>query len=125
MQLSITTHCKERYVERVNGGNPVDIVTILQKISAGKDITNKVLDDAPRYILYLYERYEECGLTVIKNDDIIFILKRKEGTYNTFSVLTCYKDVNFLEQFKNTSMPRAEIYIKIRLKKAELKKKKR
>ena len=124
MKLWITNHCKERYRERISNGEPVDVVKILQQISKGKDITNIVFDEAPRYILYLHEEYGEVGQTIIKADGIIFLLKKKEGT-DTFAVLTCFKDENYLAQFKNTSMPRAEIYIRIKLIKAKNKQNKK
>lgn len=125
MQLWITNHCKERYAERINNNIPVDVVVILKSITSGKDITNKVLEEAPRYLLYLYQKYNEFGLTIIKTDNIIYILKKKEGTFNTYTALTCYKDDNYLSQFKNTVMSRSEIYIRIKILKAEIKKNKK
>jgi hypothetical protein len=125
MNLNITNHCKDRYIERVNNGQQVDIMVIIKSIISGRDITNKVLEEAPRYLLYLYEKYREFGLTIIKSGDIIYTLKKKDGTYNTYLVITCYKDVNYLSQFKNTSMSRDEIYIRIKQIKNEIKKNKK
>ncbi len=119
MKIWITNHCKERYVERVNEGRCTDVVDILKAISSGKDITNKVLDDAPRYILYLYEKYNEFKLTIIKNNNVIFILRKKDDVYHA---ITCFKDENYLSMYKNTSMSRADIYLKIRLLKSKIKK---
>ena len=124
MKLIITNHCKERYVERINNGEFIDIVIILKLISSGKDITNKIYDEVPRYILYLYEKYGELGQRIILSSDIIFILRKKEGTFDTYIVLTCYKNENHLSQFKNTSLSREEIFIRIKLAKSKNKKNK-
>jgi hypothetical protein len=117
MNLWITNHCKERYVERVTNGIPVDVVSILKNISAGKDITDKIYTEAPRYILYLYEKYGELGQKILLHDNVIYILKKKEGTFETYSVLTCFRNEKYLEQFKNTAMARDEIYIRIKFAK--------
>ncbi len=123
MSLWITSHCKKRYVERINDGKPVDVIEILKAVSSGKDITDKIYTEAPRYILYLYEEYGGLGLKIVSNGDIIFILKKKEGTEKMFSVITCFKNINYLKQFKETSMSREDIFIKIKIAKSNLKKK--
>lgn len=118
MKFWLTKHSKDRYVERIlNGLNTVDNlnVTILKQISAGIDITNKVYDECPRYILYLYEQYGELGLTIIKSGNVLFITKKRKGTYNLYDVVTCYlEDGNYLRQFKNTALSREMIFIKIK-----------
>lgn len=117
MKFFITKHAKQRYIERVNNGLHIDdnvIYTMLDKIKAGKDITTKIYDDIPRYILFLYEKYKELGQTIIKSDDIIFITKKREGANHLYDVITCYIDNNYLSQFKNTSLRREEIFIKIK-----------
>ncbi len=121
MKLWVTNHCKERYIERITDGVPVDVVSILKKVASGKDITDKLYTEAPRYILYLYEKYGELGQRILLHDNVIYILKKKEGTLETFSVLTCFKNEKYLEQFKNTVMPREEIYIRIKLAKKKSK----
>lgn len=117
MKIWITAHCKDRFKERISLGVNTDVVDILKLVSSGKDITNKVLDDAPRYILYLHEKYGEFGQKIIKNGDIIFILKRTENVPDGYTVLTCYKDTNYLSQFINSAMPRKEIYMQIKIAK--------
>lgn len=125
MRFWLTHHCKIRYVERVlNGNNNMENlnVTILKDISAGTDITSKVYDETPRYILYLYEKYKELGITIIRNKNILFIARKRKGTYNLYDVLTCYvDDGNYLRQFKNTALSREEIFLKIKLTKTKLK----
>jgi len=116
-KLWITKHCKERYEERINNGLSIDILLVLQNVYNAKDITNKVLEEAPRYILYLYEKYGEFGQKILKNNDTIFILKRKHDEKDTWNVITCYKDNNYLSQYKNTTMSRKEIYIRIKMEK--------
>jgi len=125
MKFWLTQHSKERYVERIlNGLNNIDNlnVTILKQMSAGVDITNKVYDDCPRYILFLYEKYKQLGLTIIKSDNVLFICKKRKGTYDLYDVLTCYfDDGKFLRQFKNTALSREEIFLKIKMIKSKLK----
>lgn len=124
MKIWITEHCKDRYAERVMNGKRTDVINIVNTVIEGKDITNKILDSVPRYILYLYEKYGEFGQKIIQNGDIIFILKRKDGTIDTFNVLTCYvdKDLNHFNQYKNTNLSRKEIYIRIIELKRKMKK---
>lgn len=125
MKFWLTQHSKERYVERIlNGLNNLDNlnVTILKQMSAGIDITNKVYDECPRYILFLYEKYKELGLTIIKSDNVLFICKKRKGTYDLYDVLTCYfDDGKFLRQFKNSALSREEIFLKIKMIKSKLK----
>lgn len=125
MKFWLTQHSKERYVERVlNGNNLVENlnIDILRQISAGIDITNKVYDECPRYILYLYEKYKELGLKIIRSNNIIFITKKRKGTFALYDVVTCYiDDGNHLSQFKNTALSRETIFIKIKELKRTLK----
>ena len=118
MKFWLTQHSKERYVERVlNGLNTVDNlnVTILKQISAGVDITNKIYDECPRYILYLYEKYKELGLKIIKSGNVLFLTKKRKGTECLYDVITCYlENSNYLRQFKNTALSREMIFIKIK-----------
>ncbi len=122
----ISQHCRERYTERINGGVNIDsniLLTVLNKLLEGKDITNKVFDEAPRYILFLYEKYSDCKLTIIQSGEVIFICKKRPGTTNLYDVLTCYNSYKHLDQFKNTAMSRENIYIKIKQLKTQLKNK--
>lgn len=125
MKFNITHHASERYIERVRCGihsTDTNLYTeILKDLSAGKDITNKVYDEAPRYILYLYEKYKQLGLTIIHSKSTLYICKKRQGTQNLYDVLTCYSDHRYLEQFKNTVMSREEIFLKIKILKKQLK----
>ena len=121
MKLIVSKHCKERYKERISG-EYTDIITILKQISNGIDITNKIYDEVPRYILYLYEKYGELGQKIILSNNIIFILKKNENSPDLFHVITCYKNENHLEQFKNSSLSRSEIFYKISIIKKKLRK---
>jgi hypothetical protein len=125
MKFWLTQHSRERYVERIlNGLNIIDNlnVTILKKISAGVDITNKVYDECPRYILFLYEKYNQLGITIIRSENILFITKKRKGTFDLYDVLTCYyEDGNYLRQFKNTALSRDMIFLKIKMIKGKLK----
>ncbi len=116
MKFYISQHCQERWVERVNGGlnkDPHTLMSILQTINASKDITPKIFEDVPRYILYLYEKYKSCGITIMSKDNIIFIAKKRKGAEKLYDVLTCYMDNNHLDQFKNTALKRSDIFIRI------------
>jgi hypothetical protein len=116
MKFYISQHCQDRWIERVNGGLNKDshtLMTIVKTINTSKDITSKIFDDVPRYILYLYEKYKSCGITIMSKDNIIFIAKKRKGTEKLYDVLTCYMDNNHLDQFKNTSLKRSEIFIRI------------
>lgn len=121
----IGKHCIERYIERVRMGiNTADksvIGEMLETLVAGKDITQKIYDEVPRYILFLYEKYKELGLTIIESKDIIFISRKRPGTLNMYDVVTCYSAHRHLEQFKNTEMKREDIFIKIKQIKKTLK----
>lgn len=125
MKFWLTQHSKERYVERIlNGLNNFENlnVTILKQISAGANITSKVYDECPRYILYLYEKYKELGITIIRTGNVLFITKKRKGTYDLYDVLTCYcDDGKYMRQFKNTSLSRDEIFLKIKVIKSKLK----
>lgn len=118
MKYWITQHCKERYLQRVNNGLAVSndniTIEILKTIGSGKDITDSIYDKVPRYILFLHERYKECGQRVIKSGNIIFITKKREGTFNLSDVFTCFIDNDFLEKYRNSALSREEIFMKIK-----------
>lgn len=124
MKYYITKHCVERYVERINNGlnNQHNIFdTIFKILNKGKDITNIVYDKCPRYILYLYEKYQTAGQVIIESDNIIFICRKRKGTDSLYDVLTCYHKNDYLKQYINTVLTRQEIFIKINAIKKTLK----
>ena len=96
------------------------MLTLLLK---SKDITNKVYDEIPRYILYLYEKYKSANYKILLADKVIFLCQKREGTNNLYDVITCYhENSNYLSQFKTTVLSRDEIYFKIKLIKNKIKK---
>lgn len=124
MKFWITKHCKERYVERVcNGLNKFENLNIhiLKELGFGKDITNKIYDEVPRYILFLYEKYKELGQKIYTVGDTIYVLKKRAGTNDLYEVLTCYNNHNHLEQYKKSTLSREEIFMKIKEIKKKLK----
>lgn len=118
MKFWLTNHVKKRYIERVlNGLNNFENlnITILKHVSSGKDITNKVYDDCPRYILYLYEKYKQLGITIMLAGDVLYITKKRKGTYDLYDVLTCYPYTgDYLRTFKSTVLSRDMIFMKIK-----------
>lgn len=122
----LSNHCKQRYIERVNNGLHIDqntLFSMLKTIELGIDITDKVYNEIPRYILYLYEKYKTAGSRIIKTkDNIIFIVSKRKGTDNLYDVLTCYRGMQHLEQYKTSILNRGDIFIKINLIKKSLKK---
>lgn len=125
MKFWLTDHVKKRYIERVvNGVNNFENlnVSILKHISTGKDITNKVYDECPRYILFLYEKYKQLGITIMLANDVLFITKKRKGTYDLYDVLTCYPYTgDYLRTFKTSVLPREIIFMKIKEIKRKLK----
>ena len=123
MKFWITSHAISRYIERINNGLNIDnnvLLSMLKDVSSGKDITDKIYNEVPRYILYLHEKYKTCGQRIIKSGENLFIVIKREGTQNLYEVLTCFKNSdNFLEQFKTSKLTREDIFLKIK----EIKKK--
>lgn len=126
MRYYLTAHAISRYVERINNGlhnSDSEINVMLKKLYAGRDVTNKVFDECPRYMLYLYERYESL-VSIVESDGIIFICNKRKGTEALYDVITCYKKTDgFLRQWKESVMPRQEVFIKIKLIKTKIKNK--
>lgn len=118
MKFWITQHSKDRFRERIlNGQNTVDNLNVhmINILRTGTNITSQVYDECPRYILYLYEKYKELGIAIIRAQNILFITKKRKGTYNLYDVLTCYYNTdNYLRQFKNTALTRDQIFMKIK-----------
>lgn len=113
-----TQHAQQRYIERVKNGlntsNNV-AVEILKLISLAEDVTDKIFNQVPRYILYLHENYGNCNYKIMEKDNIIFLCKKREGTEKLFEIITCFlSSSNYLSQFKNTVLTREEIFLKIK-----------
>lgn len=116
MKFNITSHCKDRYIERVlNYSGKYDNLfrAILSDLKTGINITSQLSSDVPRFILYVKERYgSDKGYNFIKKDYVTFILTKRKGTENLYDVLTCYFDLN-LNMFKNTALSNQEIYLRL------------
>ena len=120
MKINVSKHCRERYKERISGEN-TDIKILLYQISHGKDITMKVYEEAPRYILFLYEKYKTASQKILLFENIIFILIHDKNTDDN-NIITCYrKTENFLDAYKNCGLSRQIIYDKIALIKKKIK----
>lgn len=121
--FQITNHAKQRYTQRIFdfGKNESYLVSMLKSLSKGKDITSKIYDEVPRYILYLYEKHGELGQTIIESDNTIFVTKKRKGTEKMYDVITCYSNYRYIEQYKNTKLSREEIYLKIKTIKMKIK----
>lgn len=122
MRYNITLHSRLRYVERVavdltNTDNILPLM--LQDLKDSKDITNKIYNDYPRYILHLHETFKGANQIIMENKDkhVWFILKKKPGTLHTYDVLTCYKRGDAMDQFKSSVLSRQEIFIRITMAK--------
>jgi hypothetical protein len=61
-----------------------------------------------------YEKYKSVSHRIFKSGNIIFIVKKRKNTDDLYDVLTCYiYDKENYEKYKNTVLPRSEIYEKI------------
>lgn len=121
MNFYITNHCKDRYRERVLGGyNTTNVLlSILDELKSGVNITSKISENYPRLILYLKERYEGRGYNFIKNGHTIYVTTKRKGTENLYDVITCYIEGPQLEMFKNTVLSKEEIHLKLKLLKTK------
>lgn len=122
-KFNISKHARQRYIERILcGSNSKDnlLIEILNQLRNSQDITNKIFDETPRYILFLYEKYNCCKLTILQHKDILFICRKQEGTDNMLNIVTCYNSHNHLSQFKNSSLSREDVFLKIKIIKKEV-----
>lgn len=117
MKFYITKHCKDRYRERVlgNSGNCDNLIlTILNDLNTGKNITSKLSIELPRFILYMKEQYgSDKGYNIIQNNHTFFILTKRKNTKNLYDVLTCYIEFNTFKKFSNTCLTNEEIHLKL------------
>ena len=118
MKFHISQHAQVRYKERVhNNLNTSDnlLKEMLTLLWDSKDITNQIYDSIPRYILYLYHKYGSANYQIRKAKDIIFLCKKREGTYDLYVVITCWwEGSDYLSQFKNSVLSREEIFLQIK-----------
>lgn len=118
MKFYITSHCKNRYRERVLGNtNIVDniLLKILEELRIGTNVTSKMSENYPRLILYLKETYENKGFNFIKFEHTIFVAIKRKGTEDLYDVVTCYLEGPQLDMFKNTALTNEEIHLKLKL----------
>jgi hypothetical protein len=123
MKFNITRHCKNRYIERVLGGlnnSPNIFLEILNMLNSATNITSKLSEENPRFILYLKERYGiDKGYNFLKKDNVIFVLSKHKGTKNLYEVITCYIKHKHIDKFKNTILSNDEIHLRLRQLKKE------
>jgi len=117
MKFNITHHCKDRYLKRVlnNSGKCENLYKqILSDLNTGINITSKLSEKLPRFILYIKERYgSDKGYNIIQKDHTFFILTKRKGTENLYDVLTCYIEFDTFKKFLNTCLTNEEIHLKL------------
>lgn len=116
MRYNITTHCKERYIERIlNHATEGNLfVQILNDLKTSKNVTGEIANKVPRFILYVKERYG-TNINILENGEKVFILTKIKDTQESYSVLTCYNKNNYLDQFKKSHMSNEEVYHKLKM----------
>jgi len=119
MKFNITSHCKDRYRERVLGNTGVSdnlYRSILSDLNTGKNISSKLSTELPRFILYLKERYgSDKGYNIIQKGYTFFILTKRKNTVDLYDVITCYIEFDIYKKFSNTILTNDEIYLKLKL----------
>lgn len=117
MKFYITKHCKERYLERVCGGLSSSqnlLMTILNDINKGKNITSKLSTEVPRFFLYIKTKYgSDKGYNIIENGNIWFITTKRKGTNNLYDVLTCYIQNHDIKRKFSTVLTNKEVNLKL------------
>ena len=116
MKYYITKHCKKRYIQRVLGGSNISsniLQTIFNDLNTATNITSKLSEEVPRFILHLKETYGNKGYTILKKGHTIFPCIKRKGTKDLYDVVTCYVDLDDLKMFRNTVLSKDE-----RIKKA-------
>ena len=125
MKFYITRHCSKRYLERVLNGLAITdnlLVTIFNDLNSSTNITSKVSEQYPRFVLYLKEKYgSDKGYNILKKNDTIFIATKNKDTKDTYNVLTCYIDSNMFETFNNTKLSKQDIYVRLAMAKTKFK----
>lgn len=119
MKFNITRHCRDRYIERVlaNSGKCDNLfITMLSDLKTGENITSKISESLPRFVLYLKERYgKDKGYTIIKKDYTFFILTKRKGTEDLYDVITCYIEYDTFRRFSKTILSKDQIHLKLAL----------
>lgn len=121
MRAFITQHCRNRYMERV-GKTPNSLQDIAKIVESGTDVTNKIFDAAPRFILHLYTKYKTANIKIIFKDGVHYITTKRKGADNLYDVMTCYQGDDRFKMYANSVIPRKEIYFQIGELKRKLKK---
>lgn len=122
MRYDITRHCKDRYIERVLGNlNNSDnlFVEMLKNLSTATNITSKLSETCPRFVLYVKERYGSIGFNFLKKDHVIYVLTKHKGTKDLYDVITCYVESDALKKFENSALTNEQIYTRLRLVKTK------
>lgn len=112
MKFYITKHCQNRYLERcLNGLNTSNelLKTILEDCYKANNITSEISNTNPRFILYLYEKYQRSGTLIFKKENLYFIGTKRKG-FEIIDILTCYYGDSKFNMFKNSSLSRDEIF---------------
>lgn len=117
MKFYITKHAQSRYLERVYNNQNVSshlLNTILADLYSAKNITGTIAYNVPRFILYLKERYgSDKGFNILKYKNVLFIATKRKGTTDLYDVVTCYIENNTFDMFKNTTLCRDEIHMRL------------
>ena len=112
----VTKHCIKRYIERVllNVRCETLMTDILTSIYTSTNITGRIANEYPRYILHAKETYKN-SIQILKKGDIIFITtKDKKSKYiPKYNVLTCYKGEDNFKKYKNTVLTNKQIHEKL------------
>ncbi len=121
MKFDISYHCKERYKQRIGVALGENLYgKILTELKAAKDITDKVINECPRYVQHLKTKYKSAGQRILVFDNkTLFICKKRPGTglpnkhlSGLFDVLTCYQfDEKYLQDYRNSVQSRKDTFI--------------
>lgn len=116
MKFYITSHCRNRYRERVlgNSNNQNDLLkVILKDLFSAKNITSKISTEVPRFTLFIKEKHGNCN--VLENNKTIFICKKRKETFDLYDVVTCYINKDNFKMFKGSVLSNEEIHLKLKM----------
>lgn len=126
MKLYVTEHARQRYVERVcNGLNTSNnlLKLMMNNIYAAKEVSSQISNDNPRFILHIHEKFLRKGVKVFLHDNVYYIGLPGEGrSLGKTVIVTCYHEGgDRMRMFKESSMSRTEIFIRLKMVKKKLK----